>query len=250
MTSQEQTLSAEQKQLVAVGASVGAGCQPCLSHHLEAGARAGLGGEQLLAAVASAERVSAEAAVAIGDHARATLDANITSPALLSRLEEALASFGAALGANDPTNIERQLRTAADLGATRSQLQEAIDAAHDVQENAARIHLREAQRLLDEVATTAATPATSDSPHEQDCGCGPEDEPREAPTTTEEPIAANGRHTAGCGPMATRPTASDASEAMAGCREMFERFTSTHSPTETDKAPAATTATGGCKKEA
>src|SRR5512133_3633010 len=163
MTSQEQNLSAEQKELIAVGASVGAGCQPCVSHHLKAGAQAGLGGEQLLAAVASAERVSAEAAVAMSDHARAKLGANNTTPALLSRLEEALASLGAALGANDVTNIERQLRAAADLGATRSQLQLAIDTAHTVQENAARIHLREAERLLDTVATTVT--AETDAHH-------------------------------------------------------------------------------------
>jgi AhpD family alkylhydroperoxidase len=160
MTSEEQKLSAEQKELVAVGASVGAGCQPCVSHHLKAGAQAGLGSEQLLAAVASAERVGAEATVAMGDHARAKLDASVTSPALLSRLEEALASLGAALGANDANNIERQLRAAAALGASRVQLQQAIDTAHNVQENAARIHLREAERLLDANRASAATTAT------------------------------------------------------------------------------------------
>lgn len=246
MTSPEK-LNAEQKELVAIGASVGAGCQTSLSHHLKAGAQVGLGGEQLLAAAASAERVSAEAAVAIGDHARAQLDANITSAALLSRLEEALASFGAALGANDPTNIERQLRAAADLGATRSQLEEAIRTAHDVQENAARIHLREAKRLLDEVATTAATPAAPDAQHAQGCGCGSEDKPQETPTT-EEPIAAGGRHTAGCGPRVPLFAVGDAS-AVAGCREMFERFMSAAAPAESDQAPAAATATVGCNKE-
>ena len=144
MTDQEQNLSAEEKELVAVGASVGAGCQPCVSHHLKAGAKAGLDGEQLLAAVTSAERVTAEAAVAMSDHARDKLGPDATAPALLSRLEQALASLGAALGANDVTNIEGNLRAAAELGASRSQLQQAIETAHTVQENAARIHLREA----------------------------------------------------------------------------------------------------------
>ena len=102
MTTEKQALSPEQKELVAVGAGVGAGCRPCVSHHLKAGAEAGLAGGRLLAAVASAERVCAEAAVAMGDHARAKLGPDVASPALLSRLEEALASLGAALGANDP----------------------------------------------------------------------------------------------------------------------------------------------------
>jgi AhpD family alkylhydroperoxidase len=284
MTSQEQNLSAEQKELIAVGASVGAGCQPCVSHHLKAGAQAGLGGEQLLAAVASAERVSAEAAVAMSDHARAKLGANNTTPALLSRLEEALASLGTALGANDPTNIERQLRAAADLGATRSQLQQAIETAHNVQENAARIHLREAERLLEALApATAAAQIDADTGAGSGCGasaeteearvtgdepeparavsgngagegsgsgCGADHEPQKAPVTAEEPEAATGGHPAGCGAMAIRFAASDASGATAGCREMFERFISAVSPAETDKAPAATTATGGGEKEA
>jgi AhpD family alkylhydroperoxidase len=166
MATDKQELSSEQKELVAVGASVGAGCQPCVSHHLNAGAKASLDGEQLLAAVTSAERVTAEAAVAMADHARAKLGPDVTVPAMLSRLEEALASLGAALGANDVTNIERQLRAAAELGASGPQLQQAIETAHRIQENAARIHLREAERLLDAVA-----PAVEENDVGSD-GCG------------------------------------------------------------------------------
>jgi AhpD family alkylhydroperoxidase len=282
MTSQEQNLSAEQKELVAVGASVGAGCQPCVSHHLKEGAQAGLEGEQLLAAVASAERVGAEAAVTMSDHTRAKLVANVNSPALLSRLEEALASLGAALGANDAKNIERQLRAAADLGASRSQLQQAIDTAHNVQENAARIHLREAKRLLDALAPATAAaqtnadsgggcgcgasdeieeaPVTAEEPEpttavsgdqpETGCGSGADHETEEAPVTAEEPVSATSGHAAGCGGMATQSPESDAFGAMAGCREMFGRFMSAVSPAETNKTPAATPATGACKKEA
>ena len=274
MTTEQQHLSAEQKELVAVGASVGAGCQPCVSHHLKAGAQAGLDGEQLLAAVASAERVSAEAAVAMGDHTRDKLGTDVTSPALLSRLEEALASLGAALGANDKTNIERQLRAAAELGASRSQLEQAIETAHTVQENAARIHLREAERLLDTLASPTA--ATSDADSEAACGCGAghqaqEPEPvaatigeesdegcghsadektKEAPVTAEEqePLTATAGH-GGCGPMAARVATAATPRAMAGCRDMFERF-SAPVAAETEKTPAATTAAGSCRKEA
>src|SRR6266571_3115693 len=64
MTTDAQKLSEEQKELVAVGASVGAGCHPCVSYHIKAGAKAGLSGDRLLAAVTSAERVAAEAAEA------------------------------------------------------------------------------------------------------------------------------------------------------------------------------------------
>ncbi len=197
----EQELSLEQKELVAVAASVGAGCQPCVSHHLKAGAKADLDGERLLAAVTSAERVTAEAAVAMGDHVRGKLGPEVASPALLSRLEEALASLGAALGANDAKNIERELRAALELGASRSQLQQAIETAHTVQENAARIHLSEAERLLDSLAQSVA-PAENEAACGDGCGCGAEHEPEAAPAEAAAPHAdARSNEGSGCGPQ-------------------------------------------------
>jgi len=151
----EQKLSKEQWELVAVGASVGAGCHPCVSYHVKAGAKAGLSGDRLLAAVTSAERVAAEAAERMAAHARSQLGVEATASVVRSPLDEALASFGAALGANDLANIERHMLAAAQLGASRPQLQEAIEMAQKVQENATRIHVREAEKLL-EGATLAA----------------------------------------------------------------------------------------------
>ncbi len=115
----DQSLSGEQKELVAVGASVGSGCHPCTDYHLKAGARVGLDGERLLAAVTSAERVAAEAAVRMTDHVRGELGPEVKVPAAASALDDALASFGAALGANDLSNIERHMRAAVELGASR-----------------------------------------------------------------------------------------------------------------------------------
>jgi hypothetical protein len=61
---------------------------------------------------------------------------------------------------------------AAALGGTRSQLQQAIDVAHNVQTNAVGIHLRAAQRILDEVVP-APTAVPADLREKQGaCGCG------------------------------------------------------------------------------
>jgi AhpD family alkylhydroperoxidase len=255
MTNEEQSLRTEEKELVAVGASVGAGCRPCVSHHLKAGAKAGLAGDRLLAAVTSAEHVNAEAAVAMGDHVRAKLGPEVTAPALLSRLEEALASVGAALGANDVTNIERHLRAASDLGASRSQLQQAIEIAHTVQENAARIHLREAERLLDTIVPASAANAAGGEP-EGGCGCGADAERQQAPTDKEaredeppEPVAAASGKSAPCRSMAARFGSGGGFGEMAGCRRMFEQFVGASAPAETE-APVAATAAGACEKEA
>jgi AhpD family alkylhydroperoxidase len=273
MATVDQHLSAEQKELVALGASVGAGCHPCVTHHLNAGAKTALEGEQLLAAVTSAERVTAEAAVSMGDHVRARLGPTVTAPALLPQLEQALASLGAALGANDKNNIERQLRIALDLGASRPQLDQAIETAHTVQENAARIHQREAQRLLDSL--TDATPARQhEAESDQGSGCGGHTEPEAAAAEAEAPQA---RAADGCGCEAddqndteAKATASETSEpaagsagpmaelfaggsagemagiaaAMANCRRMFASVAAA-----TNEPSAATEAAGSGTKE-
>ena len=269
MENDEQKLSLEQKELVAVAASIGAGCQPCVAHHLKAGAKAGLDGERLLAAVTSAERVTAEAAVAMGNHARGTLDPDVASPALLSRLEEALASLGAALGANDAKNIERQLRTALELGASRSQLEQAIETAHTVQEHAARIHLNEAERLLDSLAPVAASGNEADSGG--GCGCGADEEskapaldaqaadpvgenpPADGPASDDATDGTKGAG-AGCtdsiaGLFATAASG-EMSDIVANCHRMFEG--ACHKPVtpgETSEPPTATEAASSCKKE-
>jgi len=175
MATGERKLSEEQKELVAVGASVGVGCQPCVSYHLKAGAKAGLAGDRLFAAVASAERVAAEAAARMAIHARGQLASEATPSAVPAPLDEALASFGAALGANDLANIERHMLAAAQLGASRTQLQEAIEMAQKVQENATRIHVREAEKLLERSAS-AAEAAADEGGCDDSCPCHADDD--------------------------------------------------------------------------
>lgn len=250
MGDEPQNLTAEEKELVAVGAGVGAGCQPCVDHHLKAGAQAGLDRGRLLAAVTSAERVAAEAAVTMGDHVRAQLAEDVT-PALLSRLEEVLASLGAALGANDKQNIERQLRAALELGATRALLEEAIETSGNVQENASRIHIGEAERLLDELAAAAVG---NEAEAAGSCGCGGEDGASAREGAVSEPVAASGDPNGGCwetmaSRFGTAGETGEASAAMAGCRQMFERVLGSSGSIAKDKTPAAPVATGQCRTE-
>jgi AhpD family alkylhydroperoxidase len=171
MATDTQDLSSAQKELVAVGASLGAGCHPCLDHHLQAGAQAGLDSSELLAAVATAESIASEATVLAADHAREHLRPTPATPTSLTQLEKTLAALGAALGANDAAATDLQLRSALDFGASRSQLQEAIETAMNVQESAGRIHADKAERLLDEIAPPAA-PARTAAQADDGCGCG------------------------------------------------------------------------------
>lgn len=150
MTESKGGLSSQAREFVAVGASVGAGCHPCVTHHLKAGAGAGLSAQALLAAITAAERVSADAPARMAQHARRQLLARAGNAEANGTVREAtLAALGAAVAANSMPNINRYLTEAAELGVSRDELADAVNAAHEVQQNAARIHARLTGKLLD-----------------------------------------------------------------------------------------------------
>lgn len=116
-------------------------------------------------------------------------------------------------------NIERQLRTALDSGATRPQLEQAIETARTVQENAARIHLREAERRLGAFAPPV-TASENEAESGDGCPAGPENR------TTRGRSVLTPR---------TRPARSRRSPSP---------------PAETNDPPTAADAAGPCRKEA
>src|SRR6266704_2653682 len=73
MTESKGGLSLQAREFVAVGASVGAGCHPCVTHHLKAGTGVGLGAQALVAAIMAAERVTADSSARMAQHARRQL---------------------------------------------------------------------------------------------------------------------------------------------------------------------------------
>ena len=167
MTEHAETLTVEQKELVAVGASVGAGCHPCVRHHIKAAVKAGVDEQRVLAALATSDRIAAEAVERMGPYSREVLGAEPTArAAAASSLDDALAAFGAAIAANDAAAIKVQLLGARAAGASISQLEAAIETAANVQRNAARIHIREAERLLGQPA------ADPDETSDAACGSG------------------------------------------------------------------------------
>jgi AhpD family alkylhydroperoxidase len=167
-------LSRQAREFVGVGASVGAGCHPCVTHHLKAGTEAGLGAEALLAAVAAAERVSADASARMAQHGRRQLTALASETGAGGTVRDAtLAALGAAIAANSMPNIERYLTEAAELGVSHDELAEAVHLAHEVQGNAARIHARLTAKLLDAPQPATQTPpaAQESAAEEQAGGC-------------------------------------------------------------------------------
>ena len=106
---------------------------------------------------------AAQAAEELAHHLLRRLDTEDLTSAAPAALDKELAALGAAIGANDRTNIERHMTALAALGASPSQIQQALDVAHTVQTNAAAIHPRGAERLLAELPP-AETPAIGASP--------------------------------------------------------------------------------------
>lgn len=166
MATEAPRLSEEQRELVAIGASIGAGCHRCLDHHLKIAARTELAADRVAAATASATSVAAIATERLSTHVRTSPDpANAGSATPLDR---ELAAFGAAIGANDLEGIERHLHAAAALGMCAARLREAVDVAEKVQQNAGRLHVNEAKRLIAGVGAEAA-PTNEDTG--ESCGC-------------------------------------------------------------------------------
>jgi len=171
MSGSEQKLTAEQKELVAIGASVGVGCLPCASYHFKAGQRAGLEAGRILSVVADAERVSADATERMSAHVREELGRQATAaPAPASALDGTLAALGAAIGANSIPNIERHMVAAAASGLSGAQLAETVMVAQLVQQMAAKGHLEKAERLLERFGSPSVT-VGDDSLCADDCPC-------------------------------------------------------------------------------
>lgn len=176
------SLSEEQRELVAIGATIGAGCHPCFDHHLKAAAKTGLGGERVAAAAASASSVAAEATERLSRHVQAhAASASGAAPDEATQLDRELAAFGAALGANARESIERHLQAAARLGLCGARLHEAIDIAESVRQSAGRLHLEAAKRVADSVAPPVAT-----GPEEAVDGCGCDGDAQSEPV--QEPV--------------------------------------------------------------
>src|SRR6266545_1897804 len=155
MSTHETQLSQQDKELVALGASVGAGCHPCLAHHLKAAKQADLTEARTRTAITSAQLVAAQAAEELALSVQRRLDVqNVTppAPAAVEPHDTELAALGAALGANDRLNIERHLTAAAALGVTPSQL-------------------RAAQHWLDKMAPEQGSTIPESAEPEGGCGC-------------------------------------------------------------------------------
>lgn len=162
------TLTQTEKELIAVGASIAAGCQPCTAYHFRAARDAGAGEEEIRQAVDDALCVRNSAAKIMAGLAEKHLGSALASEAPCCSekpLIGELVSASAAFAVNCVTSLETHLASARQLGATEHQLQSTLAIARMVKKVAA-------QKVEAAVEMAAAAPATLSDGCADDCGCG------------------------------------------------------------------------------
>src|SRR5512135_1095494 len=145
-------LDQKDKELAAIGASIGALCRPCIEHHIPAGRDAGLTEPELARAVEVAEDTHRIAVTLLFLRCHELLrggetPARVAAQVPRSRLSE-LVALGASIGANCHPLLEQHVAGALQQGLTASQVRSAIKMAGIVQQHAAEITAAKAAAAL------------------------------------------------------------------------------------------------------
>jgi AhpD family alkylhydroperoxidase len=180
-------LSAKERSLIAVGASVASGCQPCTAYHMEAAGAEGACSRSISLAVEAALAGRHGATRAMDEWARRcqgprpVIDAEFRAQ---KRLIVELASVATAVAVNSVQDLKTHLAAALEGGANPGQIQSAIEIARQVK----RAAEEQIEAITSKLAGNAAPAATasagtgccgSDSVHAQEvvggnrtgCGC-------------------------------------------------------------------------------
>ena len=166
-------LEQRDKELAAIGASIGANCRPCIEHHISAGRTAGLSQREISDAVAAAEAVRQQAIEELSARAAELLGEPVAArrtdggPRDSSAARE-LVALGASVGANGHALLRLHIAAAAEAGLSPGHVRAAVQMAEHVQRRAGEITAEKAQLALDELTGVAGTPLVSQGA----CGCG------------------------------------------------------------------------------
>jgi AhpD family alkylhydroperoxidase len=151
-------LSDKEREAVAIGAAIGAGCRPCTQYHVKAAMTAGLSQDEVRLAVDDAEVVRLVAVTAIAGYARHLLGdeeqpVEYCDP---TTADQALAQIGAATGGNAGYILESLLPRGRSLGLSDDTLAEAVQVAGKIKQVAANFFRQDAERALADRREVAA----------------------------------------------------------------------------------------------
>jgi AhpD family alkylhydroperoxidase len=146
-------LDQKDKELVAIGAAIGALCRPCIEHHIPAGRDAGLTELELARAVEAAHATHRIATGLLSRRSHELLDGKPPADAVVaaghtSRPGE-LVALGASVGANCHPLLEQHVAGALRQGLTAGQVRSAIKMAEFVQQHAAQVTAAKAAAALE-----------------------------------------------------------------------------------------------------
>ena len=156
-------LEQREKELAAIGASIGANCRPCIEHHLPAGREAGLSETELGDAVATAQAVRHEAIELLSARIDELLGRGGSAPepgaiAETSRARE-LVALGASVGANSHPLLDLHIATALEMGLGSAEVEAALKTAEYVQQRAGEMTAEKATHALEGRGSASASTA-------------------------------------------------------------------------------------------
>ena len=147
-------LEQTKKGQAAIGASIGAGCRPCIEHHVGAAREAGLSDDEIAGAVAEAEAVRGLAVELLTARIHELLgDSGAGAPpadAGGGSGTQGLAALGASIGGNAHSLLEGYVQAALANGLTADQVQAAIRMAEHVKARAAEITAEKVSGALEQ----------------------------------------------------------------------------------------------------
>ena len=158
-------LEQRDKELVAIGASIGSNCEPCITHHLAAGREAGLTQAELDAAVASAHAVRREAVGLLTARIDELLGHRdgAAKPAAIADTSRAyeLVALGVSVGANSHPLLRVHIAAALEVGLEVHEIKSALKMAGYVQQHAAALTAEAVAGALTEGVAPSSMAATS-----------------------------------------------------------------------------------------
>lgn len=143
--------SAKDRESVAIGAAIGAGCRPCTRYHVNAALKAGLTEEEIRLAVQEAEALRVEAARSVASYARQLLgdgENRADGGGDPGDRFQALVQIGAATGGNAGYLLDRLLPAARGLGLSSDAIEEAVELAGVVKTMAGNFFDKDVDRAL------------------------------------------------------------------------------------------------------
>lgn len=163
-------LEQRDKELAAIGASIGCNCRPCVEHHIPAGRDAGLSEAELAEAVATARAVRDEAIELLAPRIDELVGgaAVLAEPAPVGETSRAheLAALGASVGANSHPLLERHIIAAFELGLSSAEVAAAARMAGYVQQRAGEMTADKATHTLDELVAVVGGAAAGSWPQQ------------------------------------------------------------------------------------